>query len=83
MAGVPMRMPVVTNGFCGSFGMPFLLTVMWARPSAASASLPVMFLARRSTRKTWLSVRPETMRRPRSSASTRAMTRALLTTCSW
>ena len=38
-----MRMPEVTNGFCGSFGMPFLLTVMWARPSAASASLPVSF----------------------------------------
>ncbi|EKE16922.1 MAG: hypothetical protein ACD_10C00719G0001 [uncultured bacterium] len=75
-------MPDVTKGFCGSFGIPFLLTVICARPSAASASLPVMFLARRSSRKTWLSVRPETTRRPRSSDNTRAMTRALASTCS-
>ncbi|CNL96932.1 Uncharacterised protein [Mycobacterium tuberculosis] len=40
-AGVPMRSPEVTNGDCGSFGTAFLLTVMWARPRAASASLPV------------------------------------------
>jgi hypothetical protein len=33
-----MRMPEVTNGFSGSFGMAFLLTVMCARASAASAS---------------------------------------------
>ena len=31
IAGVPMRMPLVTKGFCGSFGMAFLLTVMWAQ----------------------------------------------------
>jgi hypothetical protein len=31
---------------------------MWARPSTASASLPVMLLARRSTSITWLSVPP-------------------------
>ena len=40
-AGVPMRRPLVTNGERGSFGTVFLLTVMCARPSAASASLPV------------------------------------------
>ena len=34
----------------GSFGTAFLLTVMCARPSAASASLPVMFLSIRSSR---------------------------------
>ena len=43
IAGEPMRTPLVTIGFCGSFGIAFLLTVMCARPSAASASLPVMF----------------------------------------
>ena len=40
-AGVPSRTPEVTVGFSGSNGMPFLLQVMWARPSAASATLPV------------------------------------------
>jgi len=45
--------------------MAFLLTVMLARPSAASASLPVMAFGRRSTRNRWQSVPPETMRRPR------------------
>ena len=39
-----MRSPLVTNGGRGSFGTAFLLTVMWARPSAASASLPVTSL---------------------------------------
>ena len=40
-AGEPSRIPEVTAGFSGSNGMPFLLQVMWARPSAASATLPV------------------------------------------
>ncbi len=82
MAGEPTRMPLVTNGFSGSFGMAFLFTVMWALPRAASASLPVTFFARRSTRKRWLSVRPETMRRPRS-ASVEAMRCAFARTCAW
>ena len=43
-AGVPRRMPEVTNGFSGSNGMPFLLQVMSARPSAFSARLPVSAL---------------------------------------
>ena len=42
-AGVPSLTPEVTNGFSGSNGMPFLLQVMLARPSAASARLPVAF----------------------------------------
>jgi hypothetical protein len=35
-AGDPNLMPDVTVGFSGSKGMPFLLQVTWARPSAAS-----------------------------------------------
>src|SRR4051794_13339638 len=41
-AGVPMRMPLATIGGFSSNGMAFLLTVMAALPSAASAALPVM-----------------------------------------
>ena len=41
IAGVPMRSPLVTDGGRGSSGTAFLLTVMCARPSASSASLPV------------------------------------------
>src|SRR6185503_208233 len=66
MAGEPMRTPLVTAGFSGSLGMAFLFTVMCARPSAASASLPVMPLLRKSTRNMWQSVRPETILNPRS-----------------
>ena len=40
-AGVPRRMPDVTKGFSGSFGMPFLLQVIDARSSAFSACLPL------------------------------------------
>ena len=40
-AGEPIRIPLVTNGGCGSLGTAFLLTVMWARPKAASSALPV------------------------------------------
>ena len=45
--------------FFGSFGMAFLLTVMCALPKAASAAFAGNFIGCRSTRKTWLSVRPE------------------------
>ena len=41
-AGVPMRMPLATIGGFWSNGIAFLLTVMPALPSAASATLPVM-----------------------------------------
>src|SRR5439155_17558371 len=37
-AGVPRRMPLVTNGDCGSPGIVFLLTVIAARSSSCSAS---------------------------------------------
>ncbi|MCY1235923.1 hypothetical protein D9M72_485540 [compost metagenome] len=82
MAGEPRRMPEVTNGFSGSLGMAFLLTVICASPRTRSASLPVMCLARRSTSITWLSVRPETMRRPRA-IRVSASTAAFFTTCCW
>ena len=60
-AGDPSRMPDVTNGFCGSNGTPFLLHVIFARPSAISASLPVTPFDCRSTSIRWLSVPPVTM----------------------
>ncbi len=59
--GEPIRIPEVTNGLRGSFGTEFLFTVMLAEPSAASASLPVISLSIKSTRKRWFSVEPETM----------------------
>ena len=58
-AGVPSLMPEVTVGFSGSNGMPFLLQVMKARPSAASAALPDSFFGRRSTSMRWVSVPPD------------------------
>ena len=63
IAGLPMRMPEVTNGFSGSFGIVFLLTVMCAPASAVSASLPVIFFARRSTRNRCESVPPDQWRK--------------------
>src|SRR5690554_2165704 len=56
IAGVPKRKPEVTNGERGSFGTEFLFTVMYARPSAASASFPVISLSIRSTKNKWFSV---------------------------
>src|SRR2546421_3610810 len=82
IAGEPMRIPEVTIGFSGSFGIAFLFTVMCARPSTSSASRPVMRFARRSTRNRWHSVRPETMRRPRA-CSVCAIARAFFNTCAW
>ncbi len=73
-------MPLVTKGDWGSSGMVFLLTVIPARSSSASAALPVRFLGRRSTSMRWVSVPPETIAKPRSiSASASAV--ALATTC--
>ena len=63
-AGVPRRIPEVTNGFSGSKGMPFLLQVIAARTSAFSETLPLRPLGRRSTSIRWLSVPPETMSKP-------------------
>ena len=78
-AGEPSRMPEVTIGFSGSNGTPFLLQVMWARDSAASAALPVSFFGRRSTSIRWLSVPPATMSRP-PDATVSASTLAFSTT---
>ena len=41
IAGVPILIPLVTKGFCGSLGTEFLLTVILALCKAASASYPV------------------------------------------
>ena len=50
IAGEPIRKPEVTNGERGSFGTEFLFTVMFALPSAASASLPVISLSIKSSK---------------------------------
>ena len=65
-AGVPMRMPLVTIGGFVSNGIVFLLTVMPALSSAASATLPVRPFEVTSTSIRWLSVPPETRRKPRA-----------------
>ena len=44
MAGVPIRIPEVTNGDSGSLGIEFLLTVIFTDPYSSSTSLPVTFL---------------------------------------
>src|SRR5207249_4334075 len=77
-AGVPMRMPDAIPGFWGSYGMVFLFTVIPTASSAFSACLPVRFSGRTSTSIRWLSVPPDTMRRPAfasDAASVRAFTR--------
>src|SRR6516164_5678230 len=65
-AGVPSRTPEVTVGFSGSNGMAFLLQVIRARPSAASATLPVSRFLRRSTNIKCVSVPPDTMSKPQA-----------------
>ena len=49
IAGVPTRMPLATIGGFWSNGIAFLLTVMPALPSAASATLPVSPFEKTST----------------------------------
>jgi len=39
--GVPIRIPLVIKGDCGSFGTAFLLTVIFADPNAASRIVPL------------------------------------------
>jgi hypothetical protein len=60
IAGLPRRIPLVTNGLSGSNGTMFLFTVMSASSRSSSACFPVSPLLRRSTRMRWLSVPPET-----------------------
>ena len=62
--------------------MEFLFTVMLAAPRRASASFPVTGRPLRSTNMTWLSVRPETIGKPRAE-STSAMRAAFAFTCVW
>ena len=79
-AAVPRRRPLVVKGFSGSFGIAFLLQVIPARSSASWAILPLTPNGRRSTSMRWLSVPPETMRKP-SFASPVANPFALRTIC--
>ena len=58
-AAEPIRIPEVTNGDLSSNGTIFLFTVISAFTNAFSASLPVIFLLRRSINIIWLSVPPE------------------------
>ena len=48
-AAVPIRIPLVTNGDCVSFGTVFLLTVIAAASRAICATFPVSMRLRRST----------------------------------
>ena len=61
---VPMRTPLVTNGFSGSNGIMFLFTVIPTYSSAFSNCFPVSFFGRRSARTMWLSEPPLTIRKP-------------------
>ena len=79
IAAVPTRIPLVTNGDLSSKGTMFLFTVMSAFPRAASASLPVMFLLRKSISIMWLSVPPLIISYP-FSIKAAAMTAALFFT---
>ncbi len=80
-AGLPSRMPEVTDGFSGSNGTPFLLQVKPAFSKDASAISPVNPLGLRSTNNTCVSVPPQTMSNP-FSIKTFDKTDAFLTTCS-
>jgi hypothetical protein len=79
-AGVPILIPLATIGGLRSKGMAFLLTVMPALPSAASATLPVMPFENTSTSIKWLSVPPLTRRNP-APDSTLASLLAFATIC--
>ena len=65
-AGVPMRRPEVMYGGRGSSGTVFSLRLMPALSSASRAFLPERSASkvRRSTSMRWLSVPPDTSRRP-------------------
>ena len=82
-AGVPRRMPLATIGGFWSKGIAFLLTVMPALPSAASATLPVMPFENTSTSIRWLSVPPLTRRKPAAGERRGQARCALATICRW
>ena len=79
-AGVPRRIPLVTNGLAGSNGIVFLLHVIPTSSSKCSASLPVKPVLRTSTSITCVSVPPETIVKPFSCNAT-ANAFALSITC--
>src|SRR5262249_10243712 len=81
-AGVPMRIPEATIGGRVSNGIVFLLTVIPTDSSVFSASRPETPRAPTSTIMTWLSVPPETSRKPRL-VSAEASSLALPTTPLW
>ena len=60
-AAVPSLTPLVTLGDWGSFGIVFLLQVMFASSSRASISLPVIPVLTRSTSIRCVSVPPDTI----------------------
>ena len=80
-AGVPILIPLVTNGLFVSNGIAFLFTVIPTSSSIFSASLPVTPVSVRFTSIRWLSVPPLTSLKP-SAISVSARTDAFLTTCS-
>ncbi len=75
-----MRSPDATIGFCVSNGIVFLFTVMFAASSQFCPSFPVIPFEKTSVMKTWLSVPPETMRKPSSAT---ACARALALRMIW
>ena len=79
-AAVPSLTPLVTNGDCGSFGIVFLLAVIFASSNHASTYFPVNPLSTRSTNIKWLSVPPLTRLKP-SAINASASAFALFTTC--
>src|SRR5690625_2719383 len=81
IAGVPRRIPLVTNGDSSSKGIVFLLHVIPTSSNASSACLPVRPKVFTSTSRRCVSVPPETTRSP-FSVSLSASVRALFMTCS-
>ncbi len=79
--GVPIRTPLVTKGLRGSSGIVFLFRVIPAWSSVACATLPVSSASNgvRSTTIRWMSVPPETSRKP-SCTSASASADAFVTT---
>jgi len=82
MAGLPMRTPLATIGGFLSKGIAFLLTVMPALPSAASAAFPVRPFENTSTSIMWLSVPPLTSLNP-PAAIAAASRAAFAAICRW
>ena len=75
-AAVPSLIPLVVNGFSGSFGIAFLLHVILTVSRSFSVALPVTPLLLKSTSIRWLSVPPDTRLKPlfkRPSASALAL----------